>query len=309
MNNIYDLLIVGSGPAGLNAALYASRANLNVAFIEKSAPGGKLSATSKIENWIGLGNMEGWQMATKFFEHAQEYGAKYIYGEVKNIINKGDFLKEIELADGSKVLSKTVLIASGMKNKIPTFIKNIDKFIDKGVSFCAICDGPIYGKTPTLVLGGGNSAVEESVYLSKIASEVNLVIKDTDFTAEKRLVDDLLKLDNVKIFRESQITQIEGDQRLQKATIKDKNGKLTTIEVSSFFPYIGLEPAASFAAGLGVLEENGFILTNEEMQTKVPGIYAAGDIRVKNIRQIVTAASDGAIAAKNISDYLSSEKQ
>ncbi|EFF41670.1 NAD(P)/FAD-dependent oxidoreductase [Mycoplasmopsis alligatoris] len=303
----YDLVIIGSGPAGLNAALYASRANLSVAFVEKGAPGGKLSATSKIENWLGFGNMEGWEMAQKFFGHAQEYGAKYVYGEVENIISHSEFDKEIVLKDGKTLSAKSVLIATGMKNRIPTFIKNVETFIDRGVSFCAICDGPIFGKNPTLVLGGGNSAVEESVYLSKIASHVYLVIKDAEFNAEKRLVDDLLKLDNVTIFRESQIVELQGGDMVEKALVKDKNGKITSLEIASFFPYIGLEPAAYFAQGLGVLEPTGFIKTNEEMETRVPGVYAAGDIRVKNIRQIVTAAADGAIAAKSISDHLSKQ--
>lgn len=303
----YDLVIIGSGPAGLNAALYASRANLKVCFVEKGTPGGKLSATSKVENWLGLGNIEGWEIATKFFEHAKDYGAEYVYGEVVKIKNNGDFEKEVSLKNGDKILSKTVLIAVGMQNIIPTFIKNIDDYLNNGVSFCAICDGPLYGNNPTLVLGGGNSAVEEASYLSKIASEVHLVIKDAHFNAEKRLVDDLLKLKNVTVYTESQITELRGDGKLEKALIKDKNGKIKEVEIASFFPYIGMKPAAEFVKDLGILEENGFIKTTDDMLTKIPGIYAAGDIRVKNIRQIVTAASDGAIAAKNISDLLATK--
>lgn len=308
MQTKYDLIIIGSGPAGLNAALYTSRANLKVAFIEKSAPGGKLSSTSKIENWLGTEMVDGWQLATSFFEHAKLYGAEYLYGDVTEIINHGDFDKEVVTSNGKSYLAKTVLIASGMRNKVPHFIKNVENLINRGVSFCAICDGPLYKNYPTLVLGGGNSAVEEATYLSKIASEVHLVVKDNFFNAEKRLVDDLLKLPNVKVHMSSQIKELIGESKLEGAIIVDQNNNEFKVEVASFFPYIGLEPVASFASKLDIFDEKGFILTDEFMQTKVKGIFAAGDIRHKDIRQIVTAASDGAIAAKKISDLLNSEE-
>ncbi|UUD36334.1 NAD(P)/FAD-dependent oxidoreductase [Mycoplasmopsis citelli] len=300
----YDLIIIGSGPAGLNAALYASRANLKVAFIEKSAPGGKLSATSKIENWIGTELTEGWKLATSFFEHAKQYGAEYIYGDVKQIISHGDLDKEVLTVKGKSYRSKTVLIASGMKNRVPTFIENCEKLIDRGVSFCAICDGPLYKGLPSIVLGGGNSAVEESTYLSKIASQVYLVVKDDYFNAEKKLVDEMLKLPNLKVFYKSQILSLKGENKLEAAVVKTEDGSVVELQVSSFFPYIGLLPVADFAKDLDIFDERGFIKTDEEMQTSVKGIFAAGDIRSKEIRQIVTAASDGAIAAKKISDLI-----
>ncbi|VEU76259.1 NAD(P)/FAD-dependent oxidoreductase [Mycoplasmopsis columboralis] len=304
MNTQYDLIIIGSGPAGLNAALYASRANLKVAFIEKGTPGGKLSATSKIENWIGTEMTQGWELATGFFEHAQKYGAKYIYGEVSEIISHGDLNKEVKTVQGDSYSAKTVLIASGMKNRIPTFIENCENLINRGVSFCAICDGPLYKGLPSLVLGGGNSAVEEATYLSKIASQVYLVVKDDFFNAEKRLVDELLKLENVQVFYKSQILKLIGENQLEKAVLKKENGEEVTLEVGSFFPYIGLIPVADFAKDLDIFDDRGFIITDENMQTSIKGIFAAGDIRAKEIRQIVTAASDGAIAAKKISDLI-----
>ncbi|UUM19759.1 MULTISPECIES: NAD(P)/FAD-dependent oxidoreductase [unclassified Mycoplasma] len=303
-NTKYDLIIIGSGPAGLNAALYASRANLKVAFIEKGAPGGKLSATSKIENWIGTELTEGWQLATTFFEHAKKYGAEYIYGDVEKIISHSDLDKEIITAKGKSYRSKTVLIASGMKNRIPTFIENCEKLIDRGVSFCAICDGPLYKGLPSIVLGGGNSAVEEATYLSKIASHVYLVVKDDFFNAEKKLVDELLKIPNIEVFMKSQIVSLLGENKLEGAIVKKDDGTLVTLQVSSFFPYIGLIPVADFAKDFDIFDQRGFIVTDEEMQTSVKGIFAAGDIRSKEIRQIVTAASDGAIAAKKISDLI-----
>ncbi|AMD81555.1 thioredoxin-disulfide reductase [Mycoplasmopsis canis PG 14] len=304
---IYDLIIIGGGPAGLNAALYASRANLKVIFIEKGAPGGKLSLTNKIENWLGTEIIEGWQLATNFFDHAKRFGAEYKYGEVVNIINHGDFDKEVMLSNNTSIYGRTVLISTGMKNREPSFIKNYDSFLQGGISFCAICDGPLFKNSPTIVLGGGNSAVEEGTYLTKIASHVYFVIREKEFTAEKKLVEDLYKAKNVTIFKESQIDRLEGDKILQFAIIKNNiTGEETKVEVSSFFPYIGMEATTTFVNGLDILDEKGFIITDEHMQTKVKGIFAAGDIRHKEIRQIVTAANDGAIAAKKISDLLNS---
>ncbi|WP_322961528.1 NAD(P)/FAD-dependent oxidoreductase [Mycoplasmopsis cynos] len=307
MEKIYDLAIIGAGPAGLNAALYASRANLDVIFVEKGAPGGKLSSTNKIENWLGTEIVEGWQLATSFFDHSKKYGAKYQYGEVIELINHSDFKKELVLSNGTSIFSKTVLIASGMKNREPNFIENIEKYYHNGVSFCAICDGPLFKNYPTLILGAGNSAVEEGTYLTKIASHVYFVIRDQEFTAEKRLVDDLMKSKNITIFRQSQIVSLEGEKQLEKAIIKNNvTGKETTIEIASFFPYIGMEATTKFIKDLDITDEKGFIITDENMQTKIKGIFAAGDIRKKEIRQIATAVGDGAIAAKKISDLLNS---
>ncbi|WP_036452721.1 NAD(P)/FAD-dependent oxidoreductase [Mycoplasma buteonis] len=303
-----DLLIIGAGPAGLNAALYASRANVKTMFIEKGAPGGKITTTNKVENWIGTEYIEGWQLATNFYNHAKEYGAIHKYGEVESIKQLGDYHFAVTLVSGEVIEAKTVLIATGMQNRVPTFIENIDKFMHAGVSFCAICDGPIYKGYPTLVLGAGNSAVEESVYLSSIATEVNIVIRDENFTAEQHLVDDLLKLPNVKVYRNSQIKKLMGENQLEQALIVDKDGNETVVNVASFFPYIGMEPKADFAKDLGILNDKGFIETNEAMETKIKGLFAAGDIRVKDIRQIVTAASDGSIAAKKITDIINSLK-
>ncbi|MEA4276536.1 FAD-dependent oxidoreductase [Mycoplasma sp. 21DD0573] len=305
MNGIYDLVIIGGGPAGLNAALYASRANLNVAFIEKGAPGGKLSSTAKVENWLGTSEIEGWKLAQEFFDHAKEYGAKYLYGTVTKINNLGKYDKEIVLSDGSIVKAKSVLIATGMINRRPTFIPEYDRFEHFGISYCVVCDAPLFGKNPSVVLGDGNSAVEESIYLSRIASEVNLVIRDETFKADKVLVKELLRQPNIKVFKNSQIVQLLGDRQLEGVVIENKNGEQTELKVSSFFPYIGFESSAWFAQDLGILDEKGFIVTNDKMETNVPGIYAAGDIRQTKVRQIVTAASDGAVAARSIIDYLS----
>ncbi|TDV24091.1 thioredoxin reductase (NADPH) [Mycoplasmopsis mustelae] len=304
----YDLIIIGGGPAALNAALYASRAELKTMFVEKGSPGGKLVLTNKVENWIGTEIVDGWKLATEFFEHAKKFGAKYKYGEVVSLINHGDLDKEIVLANGESLFAKTVLIATGMKNREPKFIKNFDQFLNRGVSYCAICDGPLFKGHPTLVLGAGNSAVEEGTYLANIASEVHIVIRDADFSAEKRLVKELLSRPNVIVYRNSQIKEINGTDSLESAIIVDKDGNETKIAIASFFPYIGMLPTTTFIKDLDILDSRGFIEVDASMQTRAKGIFAAGDICAKEIRQIVTAASDGAIAAKKISDLINFEE-
>ncbi|QZE12083.1 NAD(P)/FAD-dependent oxidoreductase [Mycoplasma sp. Ms02] len=305
MSNIKDLIIIGGGPAGLNAALYASRANVDVVFVEKGAPGGKLSSTWKIENWLGTVLTEGWELATQFYNHAIKYGATHKYGKVESVQkNDQNNLFEVFLENGEKLLSKTVLVSTGTENRKPTFIENFMQFENRGVSYCAICDGPLFAKQPTIVLGGGNSAVEESAYLSKIASQVYLVVKDEEFTAEKSLVEELQKLENVKVFFSSQITKLEGSDSLEAAYVKLADGSEIKLDVASFFPYIGMIPQTNFVKDLGVTNDHGYILVNDKMETSVKGLYAAGDVIDKKVRQIVTAAGDGATAAKSISDYL-----
>ncbi|PAK21780.1 thioredoxin reductase [Mycoplasmopsis agassizii] len=298
----YDVIILGAGPAALSAAVYATRAGLKTAFIEKGAPGGKMVNTFKIENWMGDTLIEGPTLAMKMFEHATKFGADHIYGEVVNLKSHGDFDHEVIYTtyDGEKTLSaKGIIIATGMVNREPLDIPNIRDYYHKGVSYCVICDGPLYGKNPSVVIGGGNSAIEEGTFLAGIASEVHVVVRDKNFIAEKHLVDEMKKLNNVKFYMEARIIEVSGKDKLEKVTIEYNGGKdVKTIDAASIFPYIGFLPAAGFAKELGILEPNGFIKTDDLMQTKIKGIFAAGDIRVKDIRQIVTAAGDGAIAGK-----------
>lgn len=307
-NNIYDVVIIGAGPAGLNAALYASRANLKVAIIEKYMPGGKISQTAKVENWLGIANIDGFDLANQMFKHAISFGAQYISGNVVNIKHFNDLKQQVILEDGNQIESKTVIIATGMKNREPNFIKNYEFFINKGVSYCAVCDGPLFKNKPVLVLGSGNSAFEEATYLTNFVSHVTLITKDQNFSAEKKIVDDFLAKKNITLLDGAKVLELQGNDFLEKALILDKNNKNIELQVSALFPFIGLVPIADFAKDYPIFDEKGFILTNKEMETKVPGIFAIGDIRQKEIRQIVTAANDGAVAAKKISDKLNTKK-
>ena len=291
-----DIAIIGAGPAGLTAAIYASRAGLTITFIEKGAPGGKVVKTSKIENWTGDLSVEGPDLALRMFEHAKKSGASYKYGEVTDILSKSKQNHEIILKSGQTIKAKQVIIATGMFEKIPENIKGIRQYENRGVSYCAICDGPLFKNKNTAIIGGGNSAIEEAAYLAQFSKEVFVFVR-SKIRADKKLIDDLSLKKNVKIFLKSQIKEIKGEKNVQEI-IADIEGKNKVLKVSGIFPYIGLKPATSFIKNKNILDETGFVITDENMETKIPGLFAVGDVRSKHVRQIATAASDGVISAK-----------
>ncbi|MDJ1645635.1 FAD-dependent oxidoreductase [Mycoplasma sp. M5725] len=309
MSNIYDVIIIGAGPASLNAALYASRQDLNVLIIEKSAPGGKLLSTDKVENWIGTKLTTGFELATDFYKHALAYGANYMSGEVVNIRSNGEFDKEVMLADGNIIKGKSIIIGSGMQNRKPSTIKNFDEYFNKGISYCGICDGPIFRNQPIVVMGGGNSAVEEGTFISNVASKLYVVTIDSELKAEKKLIEELKSRSNVEIIYNATIQEVSGNGKLEKISYLDSTtNKIIELDANALFIYIGFIPKADFISDdMMIKTKSGFIITDDSMETKIPNIFAVGDIRDKKIRQIVTAASDGAIAAKVISDRISSK--
>ena len=300
---IYDVVIIGGGPAGLTASIYASRAELKTMFIEKGAPGGKMVKTSKIENWSGDKVVSGVDLSMRMFEHAKSFNATYKYGDVKEIISKGEFEKEIILATGEIIKTKSVVIASGTIERIPEDIEGIHKYENRGVSYCAICDGPIYKGEDTAIIGGGNSAIEEGSYLASVAKKVYIFVREDKMIAEQQLQEDALKKKNIEIIFNSQVKSITGEGKLEKIIV-DVNGKEKEFDVKALFPYIGLIPVTSFIPKLGITNRQGYIETNELMETKIKNIFAVGDVRVKPIRQIATAVSDGAIAGKTLANIL-----
>ncbi|MGL4343518.1 MAG: NAD(P)/FAD-dependent oxidoreductase [Metamycoplasmataceae bacterium] len=302
--NIFDVIIIGAGPGGLNAALYAARANLDVLFIEKGAPGGKMTTTFNVSNWIGTEEIRGAELSLKMFNHAKKSGAKYKFGTVEKINDISHFEKEIILSNGEKLYSKTVVIASGMKNRVPMEIEGIRDYENKGVSYCSICDGPLYGNVPQAIIGGGNSAIEEGIYLSSIAEKVYIFVKDKKLNAESSIVDSLKKRNNIEVFFESQVKKIIGNEKGIEKILVDVKGENKEFYVSSLFPYIGFIPVVDFASHLDIFDNSGFIITDKNMETKIKGIFAIGDIRTKEIRQIITAASDGAIVGKFLANEI-----
>lgn len=303
MKNKYDVLIIGAGPAGLTAAIYLARNNVNVALIEAKTPGGKISEQSKIENYPGFNSVSGAELSISMFSQARENGAKFIIGKVISIENKDELIKLIKLENGLLLESKYLIIATGMENIIPKEVINIEKFNNKGVSYCVVCDGPLFKDKVCGIIGGGNSAFEEGNYLSSIAKEVHIFVRDK-IIAEQRLVDNVEKQDNIFIHRNAQVLKLNGTSSLDSADVNIE-GNIVNIPIKGLFPYIGFKPAIDFIdQNLLKLDKKNFIVVDENMETSVPNIFAVGDIISKSIRQITTATSDGTIAAKIINNRI-----
>jgi thioredoxin reductase (NADPH) len=299
---LYDVLIIGTGPAGITAGIYAKRANLKVAMFEKDTPGGQLSKYNEIENYTGYKKMAGYELATAMIDHAYDLGVEVIYDEVVKVELDGNIKKVITPSETYE--TKVVIIATG---NVPRRlgVENEDELAMNGISWCAICDGPLYKDRKVIVIGGGNSAVEEASYLATLATHVTVVQNLDMLTADPKAQDILLKMKNVDIYYGSVVKKfLKDDKGLTGAIILDKEGKETTILADGVFEYVGLIPVTDFVKDLGVTNKYGYIEANEKMETAVPGIYGAGDVIVKQIRQVVTATADGAIAVQNALRYL-----
>ncbi|WKX02506.1 NAD(P)/FAD-dependent oxidoreductase [Candidatus Mycoplasma mahonii] len=300
MASKYDVIIIGGGPAGLTAAVYAGRANKKTVFIEKDAPGGKMVKTHLIENWPGEESINGADLSMKMLNHAL-VSADFKYGNVVGIKNAGPFEHIVKLESGEEVVGESVIIATGTTEKIPEFVKNINVFDGKGVSYCAICDGPLFKDKITAVIGGGDSAAEESVYLSSVSKEVHVFVRKNHMRASKPAIKNVESRDNIIIHYLSNVQEVKGGDFLEELTY-DEKGETKTMKVNGLFPYIGLFANTDFLDGLGITDKHGYVVTNEDMKTKIEGIFAIGDVRNKLIRQISTAASDGTIAGKLIAN-------
>ncbi len=299
---VYDLLIIGAGPAGITAAIYAKRANLKVAMFEKDTPGGQLVNTNEIENYTGAKKVAGFELATMMIDHAYALDIEVIYDGVTKVEIDGD-IKKLVTPNGTYE-TKAVIVASGTVPR-RLGVENEDELAANGISWCAICDGPLYKDRKVVVIGGGNSAVEEASYLSTLATHVTVVQNLPTLTADKKAQDILLKQKNVDYHYSSLVTKFLKDEKgLTGVVVKDENGKETVIKADGVFEYVGLIPVTDMVKDLGITNKYGYIEANEKMETKIPGVYAAGDVIVKQIRQVVTATADGAIAVQNCLRYL-----
>lgn len=299
---IYDVLIIGAGPAGMTASIYAKRANLNVAMFEKYVPGGQIVNTAEIENYPGFKKGPGYALATAMLEHTESLEIPLIFDEVTNIVDEGSIKKVITPIQTYE--TKTVLVATGTVPR-RLGVLNEDRFASNGISWCAICDGPIYKDQRVVVIGGGNSAVEEAIYLATLATHVTVIQNLPNLTADKKAQDILRKAENVDYRFSAKVLEfVEEDGKLKGVLIENSQGKEELIEADGVFEYIGLIPTTEMVKGLNIANQFGYLEVNEKMETKVPGVFAAGDVTVKQIRQVVTATSDGAVAAQNILKYL-----
>ncbi len=294
MKKEYEFVIVGAGPAGMSAALYASRAGLDTCIIEAGAPGGKLLKTYHIENYPGIKEMGGAELAMTMFDQALAFGADYVAGEVEKV----DEDKTIHLKDGNTIKAKVVLFATGTKERMMN-IPGEQEGIGKGVSYCAVCDGAFFRGRDVVVIGGGNSALEESIYLTQFVNKIYIVIRRDQFRAESKLQYDVEHNDKIEIIREHLPVKVLFDEIVKGIVIKNvKTGEEKTIECAGIFPYIGSDTLSEAVKDLGVTNEHGYVMVDRDMETSVKNLYAAGDIVDKQLRQVVTATGEGALVGQ-----------
>ena len=299
-----DLIIIGAGPAGMSACLYASRAGAEVLMLDAGAPGGKLNVTAEIENYPGQKKKPGPELAYEMYEQALSFGGKQEFGQVTKVIDNGDY-KEVLTTDKS-YQARNVLVATGTKER-KMQISLEDELTGHGVSYCAVCDGPFFKDEEVAVIGGGNSALEEAIYLTKFASKVHLIVRRDVFRADKIIQDHVKANDKIEIhFLKKPHHLVAEDNKVAKIGLEDSvTGEISELDVKGVFPYVGLDPVTDFVKDLGITDENGYIITDDSMETKIKGIYAAGDVRKKTLRQVVTATNDGAIVGQQVGQNIS----
>ncbi|MFP7297296.1 thioredoxin-disulfide reductase [Neobacillus niacini] len=305
---IYDVIIAGAGPAGMTAAVYTSRANLSTLMIERGMPGGQMANTEDVENYPGFESILGPDLSTKMFEHAKKFGAEYAYGDIKEIIDNGD--TKTVIAGSKQYKAYSVIISAGAEYK-KVGVPGEKELSGRGVSYCAVCDGAFFKGKELYVIGGGDSAVEEGVYLTRFASKVTIVHRRDELRAQKILQDRAFANDKIDFIWNHTIKSInDKDGKVGSVTlVSTENGEEQELSADGVFIYIGMIPLSKPFSNLGITNENGYIETNERMETKVPGIFAAGDIREKTLRQIVTATGDGSIAAQSAQHYIEELKE
>ncbi|WP_368503329.1 thioredoxin-disulfide reductase [Alkalihalophilus sp. As8PL] len=302
---MYDVIIAGAGPAGMTAAVYTSRANLSTIMLERGVPGGQMANTEDVENYPGFDHILGPELSTKMFEHAKKFGAEYGYGDVKEIVDHGDY--KVVKAGSKEYKARSVIVATGAEYK-KLGIPGEKELSGRGVSYCAVCDGAFFKGKELVVIGGGDSAVEEAVYLTRFASKVTVIHRRDQLRAQKILQDRAFNNDKIEFIWNHVVNEINADGgKVGSVSIEStETGEKKDFKTDGVFIYIGMLPLNASVKDLGILNEEGYVVTNEEMETKVPGIYAAGDIREKSLRQIVTATGDGSLAAQNVQHYLES---
>lgn len=294
----YDVLIIGAGPAGLTAGIYAARAGAKVGIVEKSAPGGKANLANDLENYMGTDGISGSDLMIKSFAQAEKYGAEFIFDEVTGVFpdeNKA-------VLKGGDVKYKSLILAVGTYDR-KTGVENEKDFIGRGVSYCAVCDGNFFKGKTVVVAGGGNTAFKDALYLATITNKVYIVHRREGFRAEKILVERAKNNEKIEFVLNGVIGAFHGNEKLESVDVKFKDGGVKTLETDGVFVALGAEPETGFIPSEIKKDDKGYIVTDDKMQTSVKGIFAAGDVREKNLRQIVTASSDGAVAGQFAAEY------
>ena len=298
MERIHDMVIIGGGPAGYTAALYAARAGLDVIVIERMSAGGQMAVTDTIDNYSGFSEgIPGWELGMKMQAGAERFGAVTKYGEVVSVELEGNIKKVRTSSD--EFGARTVVIATGA-NPRELGVDREEEFVSRGVHYCAHCDGRFYKNKVVAVVGGGNSALEDALYLSRLAAKVYLIHRRDSFRASKIYVDALSKSTNIEFLANSSVAELIADERVTGIRLADGR----ELEINGLFVSIGRKPASDIFRGQLELDEGGYIVADESTRTSIAGVYAVGDVRTKPLRQVVTAVGDGAVAVHFAEEYL-----
>jgi thioredoxin reductase (NADPH) len=301
---IYDVIIIGSGPAGLAAAIYAKRAELSVIVIEKAGlSGGQIINTYEVDNYPGTPGISGFELSTKFREHADKLETKFVNGEVIDF-SLEDEVKIVTMDDNTKYKAKTVVIATGGAPRHLN-VEGEEKLSGMGVSYCATCDGAFFKNKTVAVVGGGDVAIEDAIFLARICKQVYVIHRRDQFRASKSITSRLIALENVTILWDSVVEKINGDESVETIEVKNiKNNETTSYGVAGVFIAVGYLPNSDIYKKVVATDEGGYIIAGENCETNIPGVFVAGDVRTKELRQIITAASDGANAITAVEKYL-----
>lgn len=299
---MYDCIIVGAGTAGLTAAIYLRRASKKVLVLEAKSYGGQIVNTLNIENYPAEPHISGFDFATKLYNQAKELGAEIKFEKVINLEDNN--ISKCVITSNNKYETKTIILATGSDNR-KLGIENEDELTGKGISYCATCDGAFYKGKTVAVVGGGNTALEDALYLSDIAEKVYLIHRRNEFRGEEATVNKLKEKSNVEIIYNSNVTKLISNNKLESIEVTNNDGNVNNIKVDGLFVAVGRIPENQNFASIINLDNNGYVIASEDCNTNVPGIFVAGDNRVKKVRQLVTAASDGAVAATEAIKYIS----
>lgn len=305
--NCYDIIIIGGGPAGYSCALYSARAGLSVAVIEKIGPGGQLALTDVIDNYPGFEEgIDGISLGLKMQSTAERFGSVTLYEEVISVELSGK--EKIITTDSGKYTAAAVIIATGATPRRLGLVGE-EALTSRGVHYCAHCDGMFYKDKTVAVVGGGNSAVGDALYLSRICKEVLLIHRRSELRATNIYLDQIDSAKNIKFLKNKTVSEIYGKDRLSGFELTDvQTGEKQTVEADALFVSIGREPATALFGGILELDKNGYILAGEDTKTSIEGVFAAGDVRTKHLRQVVTAVSDGAVAATMAEEYINKKR-
>ncbi|USS93624.1 thioredoxin-disulfide reductase [Fructilactobacillus ixorae] len=307
MTKKYDVIVIGAGPAGMTAALYASRAELSVLMLDRGVYGGQMNNTAEIENYPGFKSILGPDLSEKMYESSTQFGVEYAYGEVQDVQVDGD-RKLVKTAD-DEFEAPAVIIGSGSEYR-KLGVPGEEQYGGRGVSYCAVCDGAFFKNEAVVVVGGGDSAIEEATYLANLAQKVTVIHRRDTLRAQKILQERAFARDNIDFIWNTNVTEILGnDQKVSGVALKNnQTGATSEFQTAGIFIYVGILPITGAFSHLGITDEQGWIVTDDQMKTSVPGIFAVGDVRKKHLRQITTAVGDGGVAGQAVFDYVESVK-